>query len=146
MPEFVAQGSGNLINISSSLTQKPINGLLYYIATKGAVDTLTRGLAGEYAERGIRVNGVLPSMGNTGLASDFVGREFDLETQGVKAAQIPLGRLCTPLDVAKACLYLATPYFNEFQTFVTITSFQLLVLLTTNLLGVSSYESMADKM
>lgn len=118
MPEFLAQGGGTMINISSSLTSKPVNGLLYYITTKGAVDILTRGLAGEYAAKGVRVNGVSPSMGNTALASDFVGQDFDAEMQGAKASQIPLGRLCTPQDVAKACLYLASPYFNQFQTFV----------------------------
>lgn len=118
MPEFVSQGSGTMINISSSLTSKPVNGLLYYVATKGAVDMLTRGLAAEYASRGVRVNGVCPSMGNTALASDFVGQEFNTDVQGVKASQIPLGRLCTPLDVAKACLYLSSPFYNDFQTSV----------------------------
>ena len=118
VPHFLAQKSGNIINISSCVTSKPVEGLLYYNATKGAVDLLTRGLANEYSSRGIRVNGLSPSMGNTGLAADFVGQEFTADVAKSKATEALLNRLCTPMDIAKACLYFATPYFNDFQTYV----------------------------
>lgn len=117
VPLFLAQKSGNIINVSSCVTSKPVSGLLYYNATKGAVDLITRGLATEYSSRGIRVNGVSPSMGNTGLAADFVGQEFTPDVAKLKATEALLNRLCTPTDIAKACLYFATPYFNDFQTY-----------------------------
>lgn len=116
MPEFLAQGSGSMINVSSCVTSKPVDGLLYYNASKGAVDLLTRGLASEYSSRGIRVNGVSPSQGDTKLAADFVGEDFTNDVKARKARETPMNRLCTAQDIARACLYFASPYFNSFHT------------------------------
>lgn len=116
MPHFIKQGSGSIINISSCLTSKPTSGLLYYSATKGAVDLLTRGLAAEYSSRGIRVNGISPSLGDTALVSEFVGEEFTKDMAKAHAIEAPVQRMVTPKDIAKGCLYFATPYFNDFQT------------------------------
>jgi 3-oxoacyl-[acyl-carrier protein] reductase len=116
MPHFLKQGSGSIINISSCVTSKPTTGLLYYNATKGAVDLLTRGLAAEYSSKGIRVNGISPSLGNTALVSEFVGVEFTKEMAERQATEAPIQRMVTPKDIAKGCLFYATPYFNEFQT------------------------------
>lgn len=121
LPLFLKQGHGSIVNISSCVTSKPTSGLLYYNATKGAVDLLTRGLAAEYSNRGIRVNGISPSLGNTALVSEFVGEEFNTEMAKVQATQAPVQRMVTPLDIAKGCLYLASPHFNDFQTYVPIT-------------------------
>lgn len=120
LPHFLEKGHGSIVNISSCVTSKPTSGLLYYNATKGAVDLLTRGLAAEYSSRGIRVNGISPSLGNTALVSEFVGKEFSGEMAKVQATQAPVQRMVTPLDIAKGCLYLASPHFNEFQTYVPI--------------------------
>lgn len=120
LPHFLAQGHGSIVNISSCVTSKPTSGLLYYNATKGAVDLLTRGLAAEYSHRGIRVNGISPSLGNTALVSEFVGEEFSSEMAKVQATEAPVQRMVTPLDIAKGCLYLASPHFNDFQTYVPI--------------------------
>ncbi|KAF9893001.1 hypothetical protein FE257_012412 [Aspergillus nanangensis] len=120
LPHFLKQGHGNIINISSCITCKPTSGLLYYGATKAAVDMLTRGLAAEYSSRGIRVNGISPSLGNTALVSQFVGEEFSGEMAKEQATQAPLQRMVTPLDIAKGCLYFASPYFNDFQTGITL--------------------------
>lgn len=116
MPHFLAQGSGNIINIGSCITDNPTLGLTWYGATKGAVHLITRHLAKEYSPKGIRVNCVSPSISETGLMSDFIGKEPDAESRASLAAPVPLNRLCTPLDIAKASLYFATPYFNDFQT------------------------------
>lgn len=118
LPLFLKQGHGSIVNISSCVTSKPTSGLLYYNATKGAVDLLTRGLAAEYSNRGIRVNGISPSLGNTALVSDFVGEEFTSGMAKVQATEAPVQRMVTPLDIAKGCLYFASPYFNDFQTYV----------------------------
>src|ERR1700712_2116121 len=93
MPEFLLQGSGNIVNISSCITCKPTNGLLWYTATKGAVDSITRGLAREYSPQGIRINGVSPSIGSTALTADFVGQDSTDEVMNFNAAETPLRRL-----------------------------------------------------
>lgn len=116
LPHFLKQGSGSIINISSCVTSKPTSGLLYYNATKGAVDLLTRGLAAEYSSRGIRVNGISPSLGQTALVSEFVGEHFTSDMAKKQAKEMPVGRMVTPRDIAKGCLYYATPFFNDFQT------------------------------
>ena len=116
MPHFLKQGSGSIINISSCVTSKPTVGLMYYNATKGAVDLLTRSLAAEFSDRGVRINGISPSLGATALVSDFVGKEFTPEMAKRQATEAPVQRMCTPKDIAKACLYFATPFFNDFQT------------------------------
>jgi 3-oxoacyl-[acyl-carrier protein] reductase len=118
LPHFLKQGSGSIINICSCITSKPTVGLLYYSATKGAVDLLTRGLAAEYSSRGIRVNGISPSLGNTSLVSAFVGEEFTHDMARAQDKEAPLQRMVTPKDIAKACLYYASPFFNDFQTYV----------------------------
>ncbi|KAL7756834.1 hypothetical protein ACKLNR_013827 [Fusarium oxysporum f. sp. zingiberi] len=116
VPHFLKQGSGSIINISSCVTSKPTPGLLYYNATKGAVDLLTRGLAAEYSSRGIRVNGISPSLGNTALVSEFVGGEFTSDLLSQHNKEPPIERMVTPKDIAKGCLYYASPFFNDFQT------------------------------
>ncbi|KAB8264714.1 oxidoreductase [Aspergillus pseudonomiae] len=110
LPHFLKQSRGSIVNISSCVTSKPTSGLLYYNATKGAVDLLIRGLAAEYSNRGIRVNGISPSLGNTALVSEFVGEEFSADMAKVQATEAPVQRMVTPLDIAKGCLYLASPY------------------------------------
>ncbi|KAA8646689.1 uncharacterized protein ATNIH1004_005364 [Aspergillus tanneri] len=120
VPHFLAQGSGNIINIGSCITAQPGPGLLWYGATKGAVDMITRCLAAEFSAKGIRVNGVSPAMGDTALMGDFLGKDPTDQIRQSKSAEAPLNRLCTPMDVAKAALYFATPYFNDFQTGILI--------------------------
>jgi 3-oxoacyl-[acyl-carrier protein] reductase len=116
LPHFLERGSGNIINIGSCITERPTPGLTWYGATKGAVDMVTRHLANEYSPKGIRVNGISPSISETPLMRDFLGKEPDSESRASLTAHVPLNRLCTPLDIAKAALYFATPYFNDFQT------------------------------
>lgn len=117
IPHFLSQGNGgNIINIGSCITENPTVGLTWYGASKGAVDMITRHLAAEYSPKGIRVNGVSPSISETPLMREFIGKEPDDESRRSLAAHVPLQRLCTPMDIAKAALYFATPYFNDFQT------------------------------
>ena len=78
---------------------------------------ITRGMASEFSPKGIRVNGISPSMAETPLMGDFLGQDPTSEIRERKAAEAPLNRLCTPLDIAKAALYFASDYFNDFQTY-----------------------------
>ena len=78
-----------------------------YAAAKGALISLTRALALEYAGDGIRCNVVLPASVKTDLARTD-RPNFD-EVEGEMAAGYPLGRLGEPEDVAEAIRYLASP-------------------------------------
>ena len=108
VPLFRRQGSGNIINVASTAGVRPRPGLTWYNGSKGAAILLTKSMAVELAPDGIRVNGVNPVMGETGLLADFlpagdpeIGRQKVIST-------IPLGRLSRPIDVAKACAFLAS--------------------------------------
>lgn len=105
LKHFGPQG-GSVINISSVVGENPIPNAVVYSATKGAVDTITKGLAKELAARKIRVNSIAPG----GTETEGVHRVgmigSDLEKQMV--AQTPLGRLGQPEDIARVALFLAS--------------------------------------
>jgi len=77
---------------------------------------ITRHIASEYSNRGIRSNAVCPSISETPLMREFLGQDPSTADLPEMAKQVPVGRLCTPEDIAKAALYFASPYFNDFQT------------------------------
>lgn len=93
---------GSIVNVSSlaALTGSP-NEYLDYAASKGAVDTLTRGLAKEMSREGVRVNGVRPGLIYTDMHAD--GGEPD-RVERVKD-NLPLGRGGTPDEVAQAIYF-----------------------------------------
>ena len=97
---------GSIINISSRAAQLGGSGeWVHYAATKGALDTLTVGLAREVAGEGVRVNGVAAGLIDTELHA-AAGRP-DRASQF--AASIPLGRAGSVDDVAEAVLWLISP-------------------------------------
>ncbi|MDX1512588.1 MAG: SDR family oxidoreductase [Gammaproteobacteria bacterium] len=108
VPVFRGQGSGVMINMASTAGVRPRPGLTWYNGTKGAVITLTKSLAAELAPDGIRVNGINPVMGETGLLRDFLPGDDTPENRARIAAGIPLGRLSRPADIAAACVFLAS--------------------------------------
>jgi 3-oxoacyl-[acyl-carrier protein] reductase len=65
-------------------------------------------MAVELAPLRIRVNCVAPVMGETGLLEAFMGMPDTPENRARFIATVPLGRLSKPIDVANACLYLAS--------------------------------------
>lgn len=108
VPVMTGQGGGVVVNVGSTAGIRPRPGLTWYNATKGAVNLATRSLAVELAPQKIRVNGVAPVMGATGLLESFMGVPDTPENRARFIATIPLGRLSEPKDVANACLYLAS--------------------------------------
>jgi 3-oxoacyl-[acyl-carrier protein] reductase len=106
----VMQGRGGvIINTASIGAVVPRPWVTAYNATKGAVVVLTRGLAVEVAPFRIRVNAVNPVAVETGFMKGAVGLEkLPDEARQQLAAQIPLGRLAEPSDVAAAVLFLAS--------------------------------------
>lgn len=87
-----------------------------YIATKGAVTMMTKGVAVQYAKDGIRVNSLHPSTVETPLVADLFK---DPEKKRQRLEEIPLGRLASSDDVANVALFLA----SDEAAFITGVSF-----------------------
>ena len=86
-----------IVNISSGLAKSPYPVVHVYSATKGAVDTLTRSLAMELGQRGIRVVGIAP-----GFVATEGNAESAREMHDVLVGKTPLGRVGQPADIAAA--------------------------------------------
>lgn len=108
VPVMRAQGGGVIVNIASTAAERPRPGLVWYSGTKGAVVTLTKGMAAELAPDRIRVNAINPVMGETGLFADFLPGENTEATRARILATIPLGRFSLPMDIAHAAAFLAS--------------------------------------
>ena len=81
---------------------------VWYNASKAAVTNASLALAAEYGPQGIRVNAIAPLISGTGLFEAFAGVPYTEENIKGFVAQVPLGRLTDPLDVANAALFLAS--------------------------------------
>jgi 3-oxoacyl-[acyl-carrier protein] reductase len=109
VPVFRRGGGGSLINIASTAGIRPRPGLTVYNSSKGAVILMSKSMAAEFGPDKIRVNCVNPVFSpDTGLSAEFAGGALTEEAKKRFLATIPLGRFSTPLDVANACLYLAS--------------------------------------
>lgn len=107
LPDMVEAQWGRIVMISSSSAQRGSPGMAHYAASKGALLSLTRSLAREYAPMGITVNNVPPSgidtpMQRQSQAEGHLGSDQDM------AANIPLGHLGTGADIAAAVGFLCS--------------------------------------
>jgi 3-oxoacyl-[acyl-carrier protein] reductase len=102
---FGAEG-GSIINLSSIVGSHPVAGALLYESTKGAIETLTKGLALELAPRKIRVNAIAP--GHTETEGNVTAGTFDGGAGAVLAEKTPLGRLGRVADIAPLAVFLAS--------------------------------------
>ena len=99
------KNGGSIINISSMVGLRGNAGQLVYSATKGAVIALTKSAAKELTSRGIRVNTIAP-----GLTQTEMMEQADLEKLQGRISNICMGRIAKPVDIAGACLLLASDY------------------------------------
>ena len=99
---------GVILNIGSTAGIRPRPGLTWYNSSKGAVNLMSKSLAVELGADNIRVNAICPVMGATGLLESFMGMPDTPENRKKFIATIPMGRLSTPLDIAKAAVFLAS--------------------------------------
>lgn len=97
-------GAGSVVNISSVMGLLASPGIISYVATKGALDHLTRGLAVELGPRGIRINAVAPGF----IRTDMFETSHPPDRQLALAAAHPLGRVGRPEEVAAAVSFLCS--------------------------------------
>ena len=101
-------GGGSIVLVGSVLSRKGMAGMSAYSAAKGGIEGLTRSAAVELADRGIRVNCVLPGpiltpMSRTGFEADGLSAEQWIERM---AGSVPMNRVGVPEDVAAVVLFL----------------------------------------
>ena len=109
VPVFRKSGGGCFVNIASTAGVRPRPGLTVYNSSKGAVIVMSKSMAAELGPDRIRVNCVNPVFSpDTALSAEFAGGALTEEAKKGFLSTIPLGRFSTPLDVANACLYLAS--------------------------------------
>ena len=109
LPAFRKQGGGCFVNVASTAGLRPRPGLTVYNSSKGAVILMSKSMAGEFGPDNVRVNCVNPVFSpDTGLSAEFAGGAVTDDARKAFLSTIPLGRFSTPLDVANACLYLAS--------------------------------------
>ena len=111
---MLEQGSGNMINIAS------VNGLLAqktrapYCSAKAGLIMLTKVLASEWAEHGVRVNAVAPGVVMTDLVQE--GIDQGMVTEEAYLGRIPMGRLGKLQEVVESVLFLANDDESSFMT------------------------------
>ena len=100
-----AQGRGSIVNISSTYGHEGAAGASVYVASKHAVEGMTKSAALEAASSGVRVNAVAPGPIETGMLNRFT-RTADRKAALVKT--VPLGRVGEPNEIARAVVFLGS--------------------------------------
>lgn len=103
---MLAQGSGSIVNLSSVAGHVGISGASVYVASKHAVEGLTKSAALEGATRGVRVNAVAPGPVATDMLERFVGGSEEAKTGFL--ATIPARRAASADEIAQTILFLAS--------------------------------------
>ena len=114
IPEIIAAGGGAVVNIASLAGLRTIRGMAAYSASKGGVILLTKQMALDYGVNKVRCNAVCPGPVRTGLLELAMGRMG--EGLGLNVDQVfdrvtsvvPLRRPANPVEVANACVFLAS--------------------------------------
>jgi NAD(P)-dependent dehydrogenase (short-subunit alcohol dehydrogenase family) len=100
-----AQGSGSIINISSTYGHKGAAFASIYVGAKHAVEGITKSVALELAKSGIRVNAVAPGPTDTGMLTRFTGTA---ENKAALVKQVPLDRLGLSEEIADGIVFIAS--------------------------------------
>ena len=109
---MLAQGSGSIINVSSTFGHTGGAGASVYVASKHAVEGLTKSAALEAAGSGVRVNAVAPGPIDTGMLTRFTGSD---ERKSGLIAGVPLKRVGKPEEIAESIVFLS----SERASFIT---------------------------
>jgi NAD(P)-dependent dehydrogenase (short-subunit alcohol dehydrogenase family) len=112
MRVMTTQGSGSIVNLSSTVGQRGAPNASLYTASKHAVEGLTKSAALEGAQSGIRVNAVAPGPVDTELLNRFAG---GADRKAAFLANVPLKRAARPQEIADAIVFVA----SDKATFIT---------------------------
>ena len=107
LPSMQAQGGGAIVNMSSGTPFKGVPYLLHYVASKGAINAMTKALAKELGASGIRVNGVAPGFTMSDGVKANPHQIEKLQEISQKARVIARDQL--PEDIVGAVAFLASP-------------------------------------
>ena len=102
---MLAQGSGSIINISSTYGHEGAAGASIYVGSKHAVEGITKSVALEVARSGIRVNAVAPGPTDTGMLTRFTSTP---ENKAALMSGVPMGRLGLSEELANAIVFIAS--------------------------------------
>ncbi len=109
VPLMRASGGGRIVNVASIAGQsRSFLGGCQYAASKAGVLGLTRHLAGELAPLGININAVAPGTTGSERVTAAIGAKSEAERTAI-FAQVPLGRIGRPEEVAAAIVFLCSP-------------------------------------
>jgi len=102
---MIPQGRGSIVNVSSAYGHVGAAGAAVYVASKHAVEGLTKSAAIEVAGTGVRVNVVAPGPIETGMLNRFTG---NAENKAGLIAVVPVKRVGTPEEIAQAIVFVAS--------------------------------------
>lgn len=106
---MIAARSGAIVTIGSQLAQSSPGKNAAYIASKGAIASLTKTMAVDHASQGIRVNALMPGVIDTPMPANSLKRYADPDAMRAFWKQRhPMGRIGRPEEVARAALFLAS--------------------------------------
>ena len=108
IPAMLRSGGGAIVNTSSVGGHLGFPGASVYVASKWAVIGLTKTAALEFAKQGVRVNSVSPGPIQTEMFDRAFGEGQTDVKKGVEA-QVPIGRVGTPEEIASVVLWLSSP-------------------------------------
>ncbi len=103
---MAGQDSGSIVNITSTYGHKATAGASAYVSSKFAVEGMTKSVALEQGNSGIRVNAVAPGPTDTAMLDRFTG---SVEVNDALISQVPLLRRGTPEELANAIVFIASP-------------------------------------
>jgi NAD(P)-dependent dehydrogenase (short-subunit alcohol dehydrogenase family) len=102
---MLRQGSGSIVNVSSAYGSVGAAGASVYVASKHAVEGLTKSAALEVAGTGVRVNVVAPGTTDTGMLTRFTNTD---ENKAALVSTVPVKRLGTPEEIAHVIVFVAS--------------------------------------
>jgi 3-oxoacyl-[acyl-carrier protein] reductase len=108
--------AASIVNVASSAGVVARPGVAHYCASKAALIMLTKALAVEWAEHGIRVNAVAPGLVETPGVAELISTEQGREEHRRKIDRIPLARPGEPHEIAEAVLYLTSASYVTGET------------------------------
>jgi len=109
IPALLKTGGGSIVNTSSIAGAVGFPGAGLYVASKHAVNGLSKTAALEVAKQGIRINTVSPAAIQTDMLDRFLGGDQAEQKKQYFAGLHPIGRIGTSDEIASAVLYLSSP-------------------------------------